>query len=424
MTIERSKFSASDEMSNERHRKSQVPYRYFYDQEVYDTEQSRLFRGPTWNFIGLEAEVRKPGDFKATFVGDTPVVLTKDKEGLLHCWVNRCAHRGALVCRELRGNRVAHRCVYHQWSYDPAGNLRGVPFRGGVNGKGGAPEDFDIQQHGLQKLTVATHKDLVFASFDTDLEPLGEYLGPAMCAAFDGIFTREITVLGHSRQHVSANWKLYAENVRDPYHASLLHLFHATFGFYRSSQPGRIHMDARRRNCVLESWPENAAAEAKALESEGLRTYSAKYQLADPSLVAGRPEFRGLQILSVFPGLVVQQIQNTLAVRQLLPKGVDNFELVVTHFGYSDDDEDMTAIRLKQANLIGPAGFVSMEDGHAAEIVQRAIADKTSAQSVIVMGGYDTEDCDDLVNEAGVRGFWQHYRELVAPDPESGVISG
>lgn len=403
---------------------AQVPYRVFRDPTIYEAEQRRLFRGPTWNFVGLAAEVAAAGDFKATFVGDTPVVLTRGREGELHCWVNRCAHRGAMVCREPRGNRSAHRCVYHQWAYDVAGNLRSVPFREGIGGKGGAPEDFDLAEHGLQKLAVATYGDLVFASFDPDVEAIDAYLGPVMCASLDGIFTRPVAVLGHSRQVVSANWKLYAENVRDPYHASLLHLFHATFGFYRSSQPGRIHMDAKRRNCVLESWPVDPKAEAKAMEGENVRSYRAKYELADPSLVAGRPEFRGLQILSIFPGLVVQQIQNTLAVRQLLPKGVDRFELVVTHFGYADDDAEMIAIRLKQANLIGPAGYVSMEDGHATEIVQRAIADRNEDASILVMGGYDTSDRDDLVNEAAIRGFWQHYRELLGDAAAASSLDG
>ena len=58
---------------------TQVPYRLFYDQDVYDAEQRHLFRGPTWNFVGLAAEVPEPGDFKASFVGDTPVVLTRDE---------------------------------------------------------------------------------------------------------------------------------------------------------------------------------------------------------------------------------------------------------------------------------------------------------------------------------------------------------
>jgi anthranilate 1,2-dioxygenase large subunit len=399
-----------------RRRASRIPYRLFYDQDVYHAEQRLLFRGPTWNFLGLAAEVPAHGDFKATFVGDTPVVLTRGPGGELHAWVNRCAHRGALVCREPRGHRTAHRCVYHQWTYDVAGQLRGVPFRAGIDGKGGAPDDFDPAHHGLETLRVATCGDLVFGSFEAAVEPLDDYLGAPMRAALDGIFARPVTVLGHSRQAVAANWKLYAENVRDPYHASLLHLFHATFGLYRSSQPGRIHMDPRRRHCVLESWPADARAEAAKLAAANVTSYRAKYALADPSLLAGRPEFRGLQILSVFPGLVVQQIQNTLAVRQLLPKGVGRFELVVTLFGYADDDAEMTAIRLKQANLIGPAGYISMEDGHAAEIVQRAIADRSDGESLVVMGGYDAADRDDLVNEAAIRGFWQYYRELLGED--------
>ena len=119
---------------------TRVPYRVYTDPDLYALEQERIFRGAAWNFLGLAVEVPNPGDFKATFVGDTPVVLTRDHDGALHAWVNRCAHRGALVCRELRGNVGAsgtHTCVYHQWAYDAGGNLVGVPFRRGLGGKGG-----------------------------------------------------------------------------------------------------------------------------------------------------------------------------------------------------------------------------------------------------------------------------------------------
>uniref|UniRef100_UPI00356B1E64 Rieske 2Fe-2S domain-containing protein n=1 Tax=Immundisolibacter sp. TaxID=1934948 RepID=UPI00356B1E64 len=123
---------------------SAVPYGVFTEQAVYDEEQARIFRGPTWNFIGLAAELPNAGDFKATFVGDTPVVMTRGDDGAIQAWVNRCAHRGALVCRELRGNNAAgtYTCVYHQWSFDARGDLVGVPFRKGLGGKGGYPADF------------------------------------------------------------------------------------------------------------------------------------------------------------------------------------------------------------------------------------------------------------------------------------------
>src|SRR6478735_10869636 len=118
-----------------------VPYEVFSSSEVYAREQERIFRGPVWSFLGLEAEIPNVGDFKATFIGDTPVVVTRTAEGLA-CWVNRCAHRGAMVCREKRGNASKHTCVYHQWSFAANGDLQGVPFRGGHKGMIGMPEDF------------------------------------------------------------------------------------------------------------------------------------------------------------------------------------------------------------------------------------------------------------------------------------------
>ena len=85
----------------------------------------------------MEAEIPRHGDFKSTFVGDTPVVVTRTEDNRLAVWVNRCAHRGALVCRSARGNTKSHICAYHQWSYDSSGNLRGVPFRNGIKGAAG-----------------------------------------------------------------------------------------------------------------------------------------------------------------------------------------------------------------------------------------------------------------------------------------------
>jgi anthranilate 1,2-dioxygenase large subunit len=118
-------------------------------------------------------------------------------------------------------------------------------------------------------------------------------------------------------------------------------------------------------------------------------------------------------IHSIFPCLVVQQISNTLAARQIVPKGPDQFELIFTFFGYEDDDEEMRTMRIKQANLVGPAGFISLEDGHAIELVQQAIVRDQEACSFIELGGRDTASQEHLVTESAIRGFWQYYRELM-----------
>jgi hypothetical protein len=117
-----------------------------------------------------------------------------------------------------------------------------------------------------------------------------------------------------------------------------------------------------------------------------------------------------LQILSVFPGFVLQQIHNALAVRQIVPRGVDSMDLNWTYLGFADDTPELRAMRLRQANLAGPAGFVSMEDGAVGGFVQRGIAAADQQVSVIEMGGATAEGSDTRATEASVRGFWKAWR--------------
>jgi anthranilate 1,2-dioxygenase large subunit/terephthalate 1,2-dioxygenase oxygenase component alpha subunit len=85
-----------------------------------------------------------------------------------------------------------------------------------------------------------------------------------------------------------------------------------------------------------------------------------------------------LQILSVFPGFVLAQIQNTLNFRSVVPKGTGGTALEWVYLGYVDDTPEQRRMRLKQCNLIGPAGFISMEDGAVGGFVQRGIAGAAS----------------------------------------------
>jgi anthranilate 1,2-dioxygenase large subunit len=52
---------------------SRISYEVYTSPEIYELEQKRIFRGPTWSFVALEAELPNRSDFKSTFVGDTPV---------------------------------------------------------------------------------------------------------------------------------------------------------------------------------------------------------------------------------------------------------------------------------------------------------------------------------------------------------------
>ena len=124
-----------------------------------------------------------------------------------------------------------------------------------------------------------------------------------------------------------------------------------------------------------------------------------------------------LQILSVFPGFVLQQIQNSLAVRQVLPRASTRTELNWTYLGFDDDTPEQRTVRLKQANLVGPAGYVSMEDGAVGGFVQRGIAGADDERGRRRDGRRAAPDrSESRATEASVRGFWKAYRSYMATE--------
>jgi len=391
-----------------------VPFWLYSDPAVYEREQQRIFSGPNWCYAALSAEIPQPGDFKRSVVGDKPVVVTRDKEGGINVVVNRCAHRGVQFCRRDFGNASDFMCPYHQWTYDLKGNLRGVPFRRGLKQQGGMPEDFKLEEHALQRLQVTERHGVIFAAFDPHVPSLEEYLGPSMLFYFDRVFDgRELRVLGYMRQRIRSNWKLMFENIKDPYHASLLHVFLVTFGLFRADQPSAVKMDETGRHAVLVS----RRGEQKASEgTQEMKSFRANFTLTDPTLLTPVKEFPGdatVVMQTLWPNLIVQQQSNTLAMRQLVTRGPDAFDLLWTFFGYADDSDEMTLLRLRQANLMGPSGLVSIDDSEMMELSQHGIGQYPDATAVIELGGRDARDEEHMVTEAPVRGFYKYYREAM-----------
>jgi anthranilate 1,2-dioxygenase large subunit/terephthalate 1,2-dioxygenase oxygenase component alpha subunit len=391
---------------------ARVPYWVYQDESIYALEQERVYRGATWSFLGLEAELPDAGDFKTTFVGDMPVVVTRDEKGALNCFENRCAHRGALLCLKGRGNAKEIACVYHNWTYDLQGNLTGVAFRRGIKGQGGMPEDARPESQAPRKLRVTVFCGLVFATLSDATPPFERYVGPEVAARIRRVMKEPVRVLGGYSQVLPSNWKLYLENVKDTYHASLLHLFFSTFRLNRFEQKGGVVVggDGGSHASFTMMKTDSSGDE---YEKAGMRSVSGGYRLEAPRMLESVDEYGDgvtLQILAVFPGFVLQQIMNCLAVRQVLPKGVGKTDLVWTAFGYASDDEAMTERRLKQSNLVGPSGFISLEDGAATGFVQRGAAAASERASVVEMGGRGVESNESRLTETSVRGFWQQYR--------------
>jgi phenylpropionate dioxygenase-like ring-hydroxylating dioxygenase large terminal subunit len=223
-----------------------------------------------------------------------------------------------------------------------------------------------------------------------------------------------VKLLGGYSQIIPSNWKLYMENTKDSYHASLLHMFFTTFRLNRLSQKGGLVVSEGGANHI--SYSMSADTAGKEYEQAKMRSANEGFALEVPEVIKSVDEFGdgiGLQILSVFPGFILQQIRNSLAVRRIVPMGLDKTELVWMMFGFEDDTQELHDLRMMQSNLVGPGGFISMEDGAATGFVQRGSRSAGGEMSVVEMGGHGIGSEESRVSEAAVRGFWSTYRRMM-----------
>jgi salicylate 5-hydroxylase large subunit len=398
---------------------SRAPGWVYTDPAVYQQELARFFYRGHWQYVALDCELPNPGDFIRTRIGERSVIVVRDTDGVVQVVENRCAHRGVAFCRERQGHTTAFTCPYHQWNYNLKGELVGLPFRRGVKQdgvvNGGMPADFKLQDHGLNRLQVACRGGAIFASFDPDVEPFEDYLGPEILPYYDRVFHgRPLKLLGYNRQRIPANWKLMQENIKDPYHPGLLHTWFVTFGLWRADQKSKMVMDARRRHACMVSRRNDGGAAAV---TQGVGSFRDSLKLHDERLldVVPEPWWDGPTVVmtTLFPSLILQQQVNSLSMRHLQPVGPGEFDFVWTHFGYADDDEAMTRRRLRQANLFGPAGFVSADDGEVIAFVQQAFAAHPEARTVSELDGRDVKPTEHMVTETLIRGMYGYWREVM-----------
>ena len=424
---------------------SRVPFWAYTDAQLYQRELEKIFYGEHWSYVGLEVEIPNVGDYRLTWIGERQVIMVRDRvapkdrgaDTGIRVVENRCAHRGVRFCQQPQGNARSFVCPYHQWTYKLNGELAGLPFKDGVPAtddkgqpcvNGGMPPGFDVKQHGLTKLRVAVLHGLVFATFSDSTPSLEEYLGPKVMPWLDRIFRgRPLTLLGYNRQRIPGNWKLMMENIKDPYHPGLLHTWFVTFGLWRADQKSRMVMDDAGRHAVMISRRNEGGQNAAV--TQGVTSFKDNMALNDTRLLDVEPEpwwtiadpsNPGTQItptvtmITLFPSLIIQQQVNSLSTRHIVPRGEGEFDFVWTHFGFADDTPGMTRRRLRQANLFGPAGFVSADDGEVIELSQRGFRQwGEDGESLCELGGTGTEPAEHMVTETLIRGMYAYWRKVM-----------
>jgi anthranilate 1,2-dioxygenase large subunit len=385
----------------------------YTDPDIYQRELDLFFYGKTWNYVALECEIPNSGDFKRNWIGERQVLVVRQEDGSIRVIENRCAHRGARICWKNKGNEQSFTCPYHQWNYALDGTLQGIPLKRGVGGRGGMARDFDNTQHGLSNLSVHVEGGVVWASFDPAPPSFEEYCGPDLLAYLRRVLNgRPLRLLGYSRQGIKSNWKLYLENLKDPYHATLLHAFYITFGFWRADAESESIPTGEGQHSIMTS--RHVGKKSSDATAEIAR-FDDKLVLNDSQTASTLPDFDDGKVGGwiLFPSIVLHQQVNSLAIRHLVPKGPGEFELTWNFFGYADDPPALAARRLRHANLFGPAGYVSMEDGEVLAECQLNAGGYGHRNTVVEMGGRDVAGQNHMITEVMIRGFYRYYRQAM-----------
>ena len=294
-----------------------------------------------------------------------------------------------------------------------------MPFRRGVvdDGQrvGGMPDDFQTAEHNLQSLKVESVNGAIFASFDPTMPPVREYLGELMTHYFERVFDgRPLRLLGRVSQKIARQLEADGGEYQGPLpRESSARLPGLVWPVPRGSEvESRDGRDRPARRAGIAQ----GRAEDSRKRPRTWRTSRPITSCYDPSLLAGRKEFKDentVVMQTIFPGLIVQQQTNTLAMRQIVPNGPDAFDLVWDFFGYADDDEAIAELRLKQANLMGPSGLVSVDDTEVLELCQKGFRECPDQSALVELGGRDYRNENHMVTETAIRGMYKFYREIM-----------
>ncbi|MEX2598969.1 MAG: aromatic ring-hydroxylating dioxygenase subunit alpha [Dehalococcoidia bacterium] len=198
----------------------------YVNEELYAQELEQIY-ARAWLFVGHESQVPNLGDFVLTRMGEEEVILTRDRKGVIHVFLNTCAHRGMKVCRYDEGNALVFTCPFHAWTYDTDGRLVGVPHH-----KDAYFGELDKGKWGLKEVPqMANFHGSIWATWDPKAPSFEDYLGPFIPSvrwafqASDGEDGAVELFSPAQRWRIPCNWKFPAFSFAgDSAHAAMTHL--------------------------------------------------------------------------------------------------------------------------------------------------------------------------------------------------------
>lgn len=385
---------------------NEVPKWAFEDADLYELEIERIFKGPLWHPVAHDAELPGNGDFKTVTVGRTPLLIIRGDDGVVRAFHNSCTHRSTKLAMQFLGKRTELECPYHRWLFDLKGNLRACP------GQADFPPNFRREDYNLYQAKLETFYGLHFISLHPQPPEFLKWVGvlaepTRQTLGHDG----RLKLLGYQKVVYQSNWKIYIDN--DAFHAPLLHAAFRLLGWAGGS--GRQQREDTG-NMVIQS-------EMAPQKDSGL--------LRDPSVIGYRGgdfprnkaagQGAGSTLPLFFPMVVVANHLDVFSIRYANPVGVNQVEVHYAYFAHQDDDEEMVRHRLRQSsNMLGPSGFVSLEDAMVFMRIQSALGTEPG-QTYFLKGWREGADLHDTKqnDEAPNALWWETYRKLLGIEREA-----
>lgn len=188
---------------------------YYHDREIYEREMQQLFFR-NWNYACHISQVKEPGSYVTTMVGDQNIVVIRDREGVLRAFYNVCSHRAHELLSGCGTAKIVT-CPYHAWSYHLDGRLRTAVGSRKVDG-------FDAEEFALKRVQAEEYAGFVFVNLDLEAKPLHEQAGNLGDSIRE--FCPEVQNLKLAKRityDIQANWKNVVDNYLECYHCSVAH---------------------------------------------------------------------------------------------------------------------------------------------------------------------------------------------------------
>ncbi|MGI5127828.1 aromatic ring-hydroxylating oxygenase subunit alpha [Pseudonocardia sp. CA-107938] len=411
-------------------RTDRVAARLYTDPELFELEMSRIFER-AWIWVAHESELPKPGSFLSTFVGRQPVIVTKDRKGVVRTLLNRCRHRGASLCEKPSGQVNGFTCPYHAWSYGLDGALRGIPYPDGYEG---VMEKGDLS---LRKLRTESYGGMIFATLDEAAEPLADFLGDARL--WIDRFMKQgggypIKVLGRHRFTFRGNWKIQLENTTDGYHFPIVHRSWmasvdaetANMMSFMTDPTCTTH-DLGHGNSVMQMVPAHSDLDA----DDGSEPLQARFADLVDHLSGSLDEAQVRKVVRAMHGtgfnlnLFPNVSMSAAFFRVLRPVSVNETRIEHVAIG-PDGPPELDAVnraRLRiHEHFQGPFGFGTPDDAEGWDRVQRGAA-AAPAMPILVNRGLAREKpspegwpTSHVTDETGMRAAYAQWKAMMRDD--------